>query len=429
MRLAYGLLLVLVLGQLIFLSAFSQSSDSPFERNFGDVKFLDAYFGTADTKIEVEPGDKNVPFTVVLANVGSQDITGIRGQLSLPFGFTSTNGDGSLIFADADDNADAGDNFALTFFVNIGNDAEIKQYPGTIRVDYSRLRESGVRNSFFDFNFKVTGSSILNMKAVNPFLVSIKNNPVVVELSNPGTAPLSGVQIVLQNTLNTIAATSQSITNVENVIFDKSNWDVGNIEPKSSKFFTFNIYIPDNLRNAVLHTPMDITYFDAHGEQQTVTRNVDFYVSGLIEITIYDVQVRVLGDKQLVTGEILNEGNVDGLFAFVTLEPRENSNIKAQTQFVDELEPDSPVPFNIPLEFDGEPRTGEHDIRIIVRYKDPLRNEQIITHDTTVTYEKLENAKSDFETLQFAILPVAAGIGVFVFSRLRKRKQTIKQTS
>ena len=28
--------------------------DSPFERDFGDVKFLDAYFGTIDEKIEVE---------------------------------------------------------------------------------------------------------------------------------------------------------------------------------------------------------------------------------------------------------------------------------------------------------------------------------------------------------------------------------------
>ena len=58
--------------------------DSPFERDFGDVKFLDAYFGTIDEKIEVEAGDSNVPFTVVFANVGTQDITGIKGQLSLP---------------------------------------------------------------------------------------------------------------------------------------------------------------------------------------------------------------------------------------------------------------------------------------------------------------------------------------------------------
>ena len=94
----------------------------------------------------------------------------------MPIGFTSTDGAGSLIYADNDSNALAGKNFALTFFVNIGQDVQIRQYPSTIKIDFSRLRESGTRNSFFDFEFKVTGFSLLNMRAIDPFLVSLKNN-------------------------------------------------------------------------------------------------------------------------------------------------------------------------------------------------------------------------------------------------------------
>jgi hypothetical protein len=118
---------------------------APFERDFGDVKFLDAYFGTLDNKIEVEAGDSNVPFTVVFANVGTQDITGIKGQLSLPFDFSASDGPNSKIYADSDSSSSAGDHFHLTFFVNIDESAKIQQYPGTIKVDYSRIRESGVR--------------------------------------------------------------------------------------------------------------------------------------------------------------------------------------------------------------------------------------------------------------------------------------------
>ena len=423
------ILALILLSQISILSAFAQSADSPFERGFGDVKFLDAYFGTEDEKMEIEPGDKNVPFTVVLANVGTQDISGIRGQLSLPIGFTSAAGAGSLIYADNDSNALAGKNFALTFFVNVGQDAQIRQYPATIKVDFSRLRESGTRNSFFDFDFKVTGFSLLNMRAIDPFLVSLKNNEVVVELSNAGTAPLSGVEVILQNTASTISSTSQSISNVENVVFDQNNWKVGSIDPKSSKLISFNVYVPDNLKNAVLHAPMDITFFDAHGERKTVSRSVDFYVSGLIKTSIYNVQLKQLGDRQLVIGEILNEGNTDGLFAFITLEPRENSNIKQQTQYLDELEPDSPVPFNIPIEFDGEPRVGEHDIRIIIKYKDSLRNEHIVTHDTTIDYQYPPSIKPDFDILQLSIIAAAIGIGIFVFTKIKKRKQVAKQTS
>ena len=123
-----------IISPLIVLDVFAQigGGDSPFERKFGDVKFLDAYFGTKDQKLEVEPGDRNVPFTVVLANVGTQDITGIKGQLSLPYSFSSADGPGNIIEADSDSNSLAGENFSLTFFVNISNQADIKQYPLTL---------------------------------------------------------------------------------------------------------------------------------------------------------------------------------------------------------------------------------------------------------------------------------------------------------
>ena len=77
--------------------------DSAFERDFGDVKLLDAYFGTLDDKIEVETGDSNVPFTIEFANVGTQDITGIEGKLALPLGFSGSDGPGNAI--DANTNA------------------------------------------------------------------------------------------------------------------------------------------------------------------------------------------------------------------------------------------------------------------------------------------------------------------------------------
>ncbi len=79
-RFSLVVLAFFMLTPLFIYDGFAQvgAGDSPFERKFGDVKFLDAYFGTADEKLEVEPGDKNIPFTVVIANVGTQDITGIE---------------------------------------------------------------------------------------------------------------------------------------------------------------------------------------------------------------------------------------------------------------------------------------------------------------------------------------------------------------
>ena len=396
--------------------------DSPFERDFGDVKFLDAYFGTFDSKIEVAPGDSNVPLTVVFANVGTQDITGIQGQLSLPFSFSPADGSGPIIYAVSDTNSMAGESFHLTFFVNVDKHAKIQQYPGAIKVDYSRLRESGVRTSFSDFVFKVTGDSIINVKALEPFLVSLQSNNVVVEIANDGTAPLSSVDIVAINTQTEIGSTASSTTNIENVVILDTNWDVGNIEPKSARHFTFTVYVPDHLKNDTLRIPLAITYYNSHGDQLTVNKIVDFYVKGMIELSVYGVRTIDLADSQIIVGEIINEGNEDALFGFVTVEGMGDSNIKTQTQFVDEIETDSPVPFNAPLEFDGEPKYGQHDIKITVRYKDNVRNEIFLTHETSITVEEPPVVKEQLFDLQLAIIPAIAGIGITALVLSRRKK-------
>jgi hypothetical protein len=398
--------------------------DSPFERDFGDVKFLDAYFGTINEKIEVDSGDSNVPFTVVFANVGTQDITGIRGQLSLPLGFSASDGPGSIIRADSNSNSLAGEIFYLTFFVNLDKNIRIQQYPGTVKIDYSRLRESGVRTAFADFDFKVTGDSVINVKAMEPFLTSLRTNDVVIEISNNGTAPISGVDITATNTQTELASTSSSITNIENVVILESSWDIGNIDPKSVRYLTATVYVPESLRGDTLRLPLSISYFNTHGDEKVISKIVDFYIKGLIDLAVFNVDVINLSGKQMVVGEIINEGNEDGLFGFVTIEPRGNSNIKSSTQFIDEIEVDAPVPFNVPIEFDGKPRYGEHDITITIRYKDSTRDEVFLTHDTTILVKEPSNDSNGSLDPTLIIIPIilAVGAGIFIIRRRKKAK-------
>ena len=425
------LLFVMGISPFVFDDSYAQITsggfgNSPFERDFGDVKFLDAYFGTIDKKFEIDAGDKNVPFTVVMANVGTQDITGIRGQLSLPLGFSASDGPSSIIHADADSNSLAGENFFLTFFVDIGNSIQIQQYPGTVKVDYSRLRESGVRTAFENFDFKITGESVVNVRALDPFLTSLQKNHVTIEISNDGTAPISSVNVALQNTLSERASTTQSITNVENVVILNTDWEIGEIVPKSKKLVELDVYVPESLKGDTLRAPIEITYFDAHGEQHTISRIADFYVKGFIDLSIYNVDAIELSDTQMIIGEIINEGNEDGLFGFVTVEPRGDSNIKSNTQFIDEIEIDAPVPFNIPIEFDGEPRYGEHEVTITVRYKDSIRDEIFLPYDTAIFVNEISNNDEDDSDPTFMIVPIVLIIAVAIYMIRRRRKTVIK---
>lgn len=397
--------------------------DSAFERDFGDVKLLDAYFGTLDNKIEVESGDNNVPFTIEFANVGTQDITGIEGKLSLPFGFSGSDGPGAAIDANTSENSLAGKNFHLTFYVNIDKNIEIKQYSGTVKVDYSRLRESGVRSSFSTFDFKVTGDSTINVRASETFLTSLKSNNIVIDIVNDGTAPISAVDVIIDNAQTSLSSNTASITNVENVLILESSWDLGNIQSKSFSSFIAEVYVPESLKGDTLRIPLSISYYNTHGDKETISKILDFYIRGLIDLTVFNVKVIELSGTQMVIGEIINEGNEDGLFGFVTLEANGNSNIKSNTQFIDEIETDAPVPFNIPIEFEGEPQYGEHDVTITVRYKDSVRDEIFLPYETTIIVNEISpEEETEFNT-GFVAIPIIVVIAIAVFMIRRRKKQ------
>ena len=416
-----------LLTPLIFNDSFAQiltgrTASAPFDRDFEDVKFLDAYFGTPDEKIQVQGGDNNVPFTVVLVNVGSHDITGISGQLSMPLGFSPSSGSGTIIYADSGSSSLAGETFHLTFSLDIDKNTLIQQYPGTVKIDYSRLRESGVRSTFVNFDFKVTGDSVINVRAVEPFLTSLKSNDIIIEITNDGTAPISSVDIIAANTQSELTS-PLPVTNMENVVISKSSWTVGNIDAKSTTYITTTVYIPESLKGATLQIPILISYYDAYGEQRQISKSIDFYIKGLIDLTIFNVGVIELSETQIIVGEIINEGNEGGLFGFITVDPGTDSNIKSNTQFIDEIDVDAPVPFNVPIEFDGEPRYGEHDITITLRYKDSTRDEIFLTSNQTIFID--EPAIEEIDTIDptMIIILIVLVVSVAIIIAVSKRKK------
>ncbi|MFB5631452.1 MAG: hypothetical protein ACE5RN_07675, partial [Nitrosopumilaceae archaeon] len=93
-----------------------------------------------------------------------------------------------------------------------------------------------------------------------------------------------------------------------------------------------------------------------------------------------------------------------------------------------EIEIDSPVPFNIPIEFDGIPTYGDNDIKITVRYKDSLREEIFKTHETTVFIPDASKIVKEpgfdiMEYSQYIILGIVAIVGAISFSKIKNRKK------
>jgi hypothetical protein len=128
----------------------------------------------------------------------------------------------------------------------------------------------------------------------------------------------------------------------------------------------------------------------------------------------------------MIIGELINEGNEDGLFGFVTVESHGDSNILPNTQFIDEIETDAPVPFNVPIEFDGEPRYGDHDITITVRYKDSIRDEIFLTHDQTVFLNEPSNTDDESTDPTMIVVPILLVIAAAIYIIRRRKKASIK---
>jgi len=325
----FAFLLVLVCSIPVF-HAYGQLDDKPpqgvMRSGIVGVKLLDAYLGTSTEKMEVGPGDKNVPFTVEFANISTADIVGIKGHLSVPTYFHSPQGANYPINADSNARATLGSNFHLTFYLDISDGSVFITYPGAVERVYSRLKSSGVRENSFQFTFTLPGERVLNLKSLPPVITSITNNDVILEISKSGSATLSNVDVVLQNTDTSISSASTSTTYGEKVIFDQNHWKIGYIDPNSAKTFSFNVLVPESLKNEPLRIPMKITYSNAHGDKQSLTRVADLYINGLIKPSIYGVKVIELSGKKTKIGEILNEGNADGLFGFDKLLPLGDSN-------------------------------------------------------------------------------------------------------
>lgn len=532
------LTLLFLIGQIVIPSyavtpEINTQSESPFEHGFTDIKLLDAYFGTSGQKIEVEPGDKNVPFTIVFTNVGSEDIAGIKGLLSLPVGFTGATSGNGLIQADNTQSATSGQSFSLTFFVNIDNTINIHDYSGTVKITYSRVRENGVRTAFFDFTYKVTGKSVLNLKADNPFLQPASNNDVTIRVSDSGTGALNNVDIVIQNTQSTTSTTSTN--NLDNVVLDQNHWKVGTVQPGTSNAFSFKIFVPQSLSDKTIHLPLSITYYDGQGNQITATRTVDLivgpasssstikissptylmmgvlqnltlgiqnsspskisdisititpnsdnlkilednkwfikeinpleqsqlaipifadsgiegkavnydvnlqytkdgstviekqnfatYIRGVINISIHDIKTSEIAGKQMIIGNVLNQGNVKAQFGQVTIIPLDNSNIKKSSQYIGDIDTDAPVPFNVPVESDTQP-TGDQKIQVTLTYRDTLLQLHTITEVDTVSFGNVKptSNSSGFDQLQLVIIvAIASGVGGIIF-KIRKNK-------
>jgi hypothetical protein len=342
------------------------------DANASGPAFLNAYWinpsaatGTAGAgavaaaKKEVAPGDGASTLAVVLVNRGFSDITGVRGTLVLPQGF-SANGmsDGSSnAVATFDNVVEAGQTFTLYFDLDVSDKTHVGTYGTSLDVEFSNVLEIGApRHATLSVTLRLTGKVVLDPVAVTRNLVPGVSNDVDIAIRNTGSAPATGVIVTLSGiTINSGAGAGPSTDSNGSIAlrpqitsFGTNTFTVGTIAANSTAMLTTSLFPNIAAGGNTAGIQLQVTYNDATGNTKTLTPTIGVIVLQNAP-SIIGVSASSGGnetDNRIIAGRtddfalrIANKGGEKITSAVVTMESTSSSiNILGDSKWaVDEI--------------------------------------------------------------------------------------------
>jgi hypothetical protein len=236
-------------------------------------------------------------------------------------------------------------------------------------------------------------------------------------------------------------------------IIGNAKWAIDVLEPGQTTTVTTGVFASTNLINIPTYF-MFTADFITNGESKTESVNVGTFVSGNIDLQLYDLEVTNISGQMYVVGNILNQGSTTGKFASIDLLSypstqsktneqnqinndgfgliKNNISVQQGPQFLGDLTEDSSIPFSIPIPITSL-SPGEYPFTFKIRYADDLRNFQDIVFNESITVSKIrpqgmsagrENPSSDDSMSVIYLAVVIAVIAVASLIVVIKRKKT-----
>lgn len=210
-------------------------------------------------------------------------------------------------------------------------------------------------------------------------------------------------------------------------VIGSNNWKIDKIEAGQTESISVSLFASPSLAGAPARLKMKIQYVTSdNGETINEEREVGFIIEGFINLRIYDLNVIFLSETPMLTGNILNEGNVPALFTTVELDSP--LTIPGQTIYIGDLNPNAPLPFNVKL---FKPTSDNMKIEgtLVIRYKDELRREHVYTQPISLLVNVPQTPKKEslLDGQQVLIMIITVIISIIVIASvvatLKKRKR------
>ena len=279
-----------------------------------------------------------------------------------------------------------------------------------------------------------------------PLITAGKVDVFDFQLTNNAHTPLTDIVLSL-------APESETVK-----IVGKSKFTIQSLEPDETIRLSTEIFASTNLINSPTSF-ITTTDYIRDGEARADTTNLGAFVSGDIELVLYDIGINKIGNSLYVVGNVLNQGSTTGKFATIEITSlpelisqksfndektssqdaaaqgqqrgQSNSQKALDPQYLGDLTEDSSIPFSIPLAI-ANLSPGQYPFSFKVTYADDLKNFHDVEFSRQINVDTIQElgqdrrqgGQSDDSSL-FAIIGgiiAAAVIGGIIYKKKRSKK-------
>jgi hypothetical protein len=447
------------------------------------IDVVDVFWGIAPNRIAVGPGDKAVPLTVTVQNIGSDIISGISMQLELQPPFTNlTNGRLASSYIPA--SIQPGQSASAQFMLNVADDARIGEYVIPLAIDYlvveqktktessttqdsstssstSSSTESSIgksstsqsqksstsstqtststssttfsvqrRASTVDVGIWLPGKTIIEVFSDVKVLTAGQTNIFPIVLKNVGSAGANSLKISVSFQPSTLGSSPIVIQG------PKSEWYVQDLPAGSNLTFVPEIFASTEAIERAYQIQVSLSYRDAVGTVRSEIYSLGISIQGSIKIVVQSAYISPTpvgsGGNFTIAGDVLNEGNVAAMYvnASALISPPFES-IDGSSIYLGELDPNTPLPFSLSLKISNGTADGTYPLEVLFYYKDVFGDTHCFTKSFDVVvmgvYQPPTPQQPKPPSLPLPLISAtiaAIAILLYIFLRKRSRSQT-----